>query len=330
MPQGCVGSNPTPRTLPEPTVLGSTPFERGEVLAKYLGFLLSSKSLKASTVERKVRALKSLLRHGVALNPESVISFLNTVNWSSGTKDLVLDAFKDYLRMEGLNVDLPKVRVEEKLPFIPSEGELESLIAATKGKTMVFLKLLKETALRPIEAWRLKWSDIDFSNAAITVSPAKYGKARKLKVSEETVKLLMNLPKKNSNVFSPSGNPEKFEQELNHFARNFGKIRRRLAERIGNERLKLISFRTFRHWKATTEYLKFRDIIYVKEFLGHKSITNTTRYIHLAKAITRQANEWICKTASNIEEAKQLIEQGFEYVTEMDGIKLFRKPKLMA
>ncbi|MEM2466620.1 MAG: hypothetical protein QXZ47_04925 [Candidatus Bathyarchaeia archaeon] len=61
--------------------------------------------LKASTVERKVRALKSLLRHNVALNPESVISFLNSVNWSCGTKDLVLDAFKDYLRMEGLNAE---------------------------------------------------------------------------------------------------------------------------------------------------------------------------------------------------------------------------------
>jgi len=75
------------------------------------------------------------------------------------------------------------------------------------------------------------------------------------------------------------------------------------------------------------EYLKFKDIIYVKEFLGHKSIINTTRYIHLANAITRQTGEWICKTAQTVEEAKQLIEQGFEYVCEMEGKKLFRKPK---
>jgi integrase len=117
------------------------------------------------------------------LNPEAVISFLNSVSWSSGTKDLVLDAFKDYLRMEGLRADLPKVRVEEKLPFIPSESELEALITATRGRLTVFLRLLKETALRPIEAWRLKWSDIDFGNCTIAVSPAKYGKARKLKIS---------------------------------------------------------------------------------------------------------------------------------------------------
>ena len=318
-----MGSNPTPRTF----VGTYRTFREEEVLARFISYLLGKGVLKPSTIERKVRALKSLLRHGVSLNPEAVISFLNSVSWSSGTKDLVLDAFKDYLRMEGLKADLPKVRVEEKLPFIPSESELEALITATRGRLTVFLRLLKETALRPIEAWRLKWSDIDFANCTIAVSPAKYGKARKLKISMETANLLMKLPRENSYVFSPSGNPERFEAELNHFTRNFEKVRRRIAERTANQRFKLISFKTFRHWKATMEYLKFKDIIYVKEFLGHKSIINTTRYIHLANAITRQTSEWICKTAQTVEEAKQLIEQGFEYVCEINGVKLFRKPK---
>ena len=322
-----MGSNPTPRTFIG--TYGSYHFPQEEVLARFISYLLGKGMLKPTTIERKVRALKSLLRHGVALNPESVISFLNSVSWSSGTKDLVLDSFKDYLRMEGLNIELPKVRVEEKLPFIPSESELEALITAARGKLTVFLKLLKETALRPIEAWRLKWSDIDFANCTVAVSPAKYGKARKLKISMETLNLLMKLPRKNSYVFSPSGKPERFEAELNHFTRNFEKIRRRIAERTANSRFKLISFKTFRHWKATMEYLKFKDIIYVKEFLGHKSIINTTRYIHLANAISRETSEWICKTAQTVEEAKQLIEQGFEYVCEMEGKKLFRKPKVL-
>ncbi|MEM3733291.1 MAG: tyrosine-type recombinase/integrase [Candidatus Bathyarchaeia archaeon] len=145
--------------------------------------------------------MKSLLRHGVALTPEAVVSFLNSVNWSCGTKDLVLDAFKDYLRMEGLNVDLPKVGVEEKLPFIPSESELDALINVARSKLMVFLRILKETAVRPIEAWRLKWMDIDFNDATLTVTTAKYGNARKLKVSEETVKLLMNIPERTVTCF---------------------------------------------------------------------------------------------------------------------------------
>jgi len=38
-------------------------------------------------------------------------------------------------------------------------------------------------------------------------------------------------------------------------------------------------------------------------------------------------DEYHSATAKTIEEAKQLIETGFEYVTEMEDIKLFRKRK---
>lgn len=34
-----------------------------------------------------------------------------------------------------------------------------------------------------------------------------------------------------------------------------------------------------------------------------------------------------CRTAKTLEEVKELIESGFEYVTDMDGFKLFRKRK---
>jgi hypothetical protein len=37
--------------------------------------------------------------------------------------------------------------------------------------------------------------------------------------------------------------------------------------------------------------------------------------------------EYLSATATSIEESKRLIESGFEYVTELDGVKLFRKRK---
>ncbi|MEM3728855.1 MAG: hypothetical protein QXF75_06660 [Candidatus Bathyarchaeia archaeon] len=40
-----------------------------------------------------------------------------------------------------------------------------------------------------------------------------------------------------------------------------------------------------------------------------------------------KTDEYICKAAKTIEEATQLIEAGFEYVTEINNIKLFRKRK---
>jgi integrase len=276
-----------------------------------------------------VKTIKSLLKHGVDLaNPDSVVYFLNTCNWENGTKDIAIDSYRDYLDMLGLTeIKLPHFRREDKLPFIPSEKEIDSLIASTTKKVSTFLSVLKDTAMRPIEAWRLKRIDVDVTNRCVTVTPAKYSKARKLRISEHTLNMLMALPRKNKYVFSPTGNQERFEDELEHFTRNYQKQRKRIAIKLENPRLNEISLRTFRHWKATMEYVRTRDIIHVKEMLGHVNIKNTLKYIHLANAIAQRTDEFVCKVAKTIEDATRLIEQGFEYVTEIDGVKLFKKRK---
>jgi hypothetical protein len=62
--------------------------------------------------------------------------------------------------------------------------------------------------------------------------------------------------------------------------------------------------------------------------LGHKHTMTTEIYINMEKmAFNVTSNEYIVKVASNLEEACQFLEVGFEYVTEIDGKKLFRKRK---
>jgi hypothetical protein len=58
--------------------------------------------------------------------------------------------------------------------------------------------------------------------------------------------------------------------------------------------------------------------------LGHKNIKNTLIYTQL---ITFENDDYICKVASDIKQATELIESGFEFVCEMDSKKLFRKRK---
>ncbi len=45
------------------------------------------------------------------------------------------------------------------------------------------------------------------------------------------------------------------------------------------------SFLSFRHWKATREYHKTRDLIHVQEVFGHADIKSTMAYINLEKAL---------------------------------------------
>ncbi|MGC9095178.1 MAG: tyrosine-type recombinase/integrase, partial [Candidatus Bathyarchaeia archaeon] len=94
-------------------------------------------------------------------------------------------------------------------------------------------------------------------------------------------------------------------------------------------RILQITFKTLRHWKATMEYHRTKDILHVKQILGHKSINNTLIYITLAEELFKDKLEYISKVAKNVKEACALIEAGFEYVTGEydDGGKIFRKPK---
>jgi len=62
--------------------------------------------------------------------------------------------------------------------------------------------------------------------------------------------------------------------------------------------------------------------------LGHRDLRNTLIYINLEKAIFQNADEeYHVKVAENLDEACRLLEVGFEYVTNLNGAKLFRKRK---
>jgi hypothetical protein len=74
------------------------------------------------------------------------------------------------------------------------------------------------------------------------------------------------------------------------------------------------------------EYHRTKDILYVKELLGHKNIQNTLVYTHL---VNFEDDEFHTAVADSTEKACKLVEAGFEYVTGEynDGGKIFRKRK---
>lgn len=76
------------------------------------------------------------------------------------------------------------------------------------------------------------------------------------------------------------------------------------------------------------EYHKTHDPLYVRDFLGHKSITNTEIYVTIERTIFQtQTDEFNVKVATSLEEFAKLLEVGFEYVSDYDGKKILRKRK---
>ena len=154
-------------------------------------------------------------------------------------------------------------------------------------------------------------------NKIIRITPEKGGEPRIFQISEKLATMLGQLPKVSTRIW-------KIKSSKN-LGRQFRRERKRVAHKLGNPRLLQIHLHTLRHWKATIEYAKTKDILYVQKLLGHRSLKTTLRYTQLIAL--PQSQEYICKAAKTVKEAKQLIEAGFEYVTDMNGVKLFRKLK---
>jgi len=58
--------------------------------------------------------------------------------------------------------------------------------------------------------------------------------------------------------------------------------------------------------------------------LGHKNINSTLLYTQL---ISFENEEFAVRAVDNLDKACDLVEAGFEYVTDMEGKKIFRKRK---
>jgi integrase len=252
-------------------------------------------------------------------NPESVKSIISLQdNWSLSTKATVVAAYSKYASMNNLQWIRPKYKGTNKIPFIPLESEIDALIAYCGKKTSTILLLLKETAMRIGEALDLEWTDVNFESRTIVLNkPEKHSNARCFKISEKLCSMLLRLKKDEVLVF---GRGSKHSVIC-----NFRSQRKKAAIALANPRFRQIHFHTLRHWKATTEYHKTKDILHVMRLLGHKSINNTLIYTHLIDF--EQSDEYTSATATTIEQAQKLIESGFDYVTEIGEVKLFRKRK---
>ena len=101
--------------------------------------------------------------------------------------------------------------------------------------------------------------------------------------------------------------------------------RERTAEKLCKHELLKIPLKNLRNYSGAKLYYKTQDPIAVMRHLRHKKLETTMHYI---RGITIGGEEeYTCKTAQTIQEATELIENGFQYVTDIERVKLFRKRK---
>ena len=293
---------------------------RGQLLQ--FAFYCQKEGMKPATIRTFSSAMKRLSKTSDINNPESVKEGLGKMQVTENTKVSYCVAYTVFLKFQGKSWFAPRYKYRQKLPpFLPTEEEINGLIAGCGPKTATLLQLMKETGLRIGECLSLTWINVNFETKVVTLADAEKGSLpRVFRVSLKLLGMIGRLSRKTDKIF---GTMKRGTAEC-----CFRISQKRIAQKLSNPRIAKIHFHLIRHWFGTNLYHKTKDMDHVRRQLGHRNIMNTQIYVNMEQAFFAEgSDDYTVKVASTVEEATALIEIGFEYVTDMEGKKLFRKRK---
>ena len=87
-----------------------------------------------STIKCSINILMRLNKLCNLEDPESAKNALANLKWSNNTKNGVAGILKVYYQFLQIPYEKPKYAKQHKLPFIPTEEELDTLIASATTK----------------------------------------------------------------------------------------------------------------------------------------------------------------------------------------------------
>jgi integrase len=187
-----------------------------------------------------------------------------------------------------------------------------------------FCFTLKETAARPVEALRIEWNDIDFANKKIAINhPAKENNTRTIRVCDDLINMLQQLPRKGKAVFTYG--------EYQYAEKGFRRMRQRAIAKTGNKELRKIHFYTCRYWRATTERHTKGNPDSVQYLLGHRSLAYVGLYAKLSVEYFGDNQEYDVQEADDNDKPRirLLLSKGYNPMlnTQDGGVHYFRKAK---
>lgn len=178
------------------------------------------------------------------------------------------------------NTQLPMRRFDTYLPFVPSQEETFTFINTLpdiKQKAMV--AIMYSSGLRIGEVCHLKYEDISRSRMQIHITHGKNRSDRYAQLSKYALDIL-------TKYWFECGRPKGWlfpKQTDSSRPIDTFFLSRHIHEhedRLGWPRR--ITCHSFRHAFGTHLYENGTDLLTIKALLGHKSLSSTTVYVHLA------------------------------------------------
>ncbi|MDA5092477.1 integrase arm-type DNA-binding domain-containing protein [Aliiroseovarius sp. KMU-50] len=205
------------------------------------------------------------------------------------------------LREEGANPTrrIKKYREEEKKRYLSDQeqyrlGQVLQDVLAEGSETIHVVSaylLLMLTGCRRNEIQTLKWDYVHYNH--LDLPDSKTGR-RRIPLPREAYDILMSLPRREGNPYAILGTTD--EGHITDLERPW----RRIRERAG---LPDVRIHDLRHTYASVAMKDGIDPFTLKEILGHKNLTTTLRYAHLADdAVQRAAGSVASRLAGTLQQ----------------------------
>lgn len=235
---------------------------------EYLGLLIKMQNNGASqyTITNTDKVLSFLSRHCNIQEPEQIKNFIAKHNVSEGYKQLLCIAYNRYTKYAGIQWQMPKYHENAKSIKIPTKEKVEMLIARAKSPLSIKLQISAETGFRPVEILGLKTKDIDLEQRKLHPTTAKNGAPKTGRMSLNLKDILAECI--NKHQLKP--NDKLFNGTPEAYGNDYREMRNHLSDKLHDPTIRTIRLYDLRHYCATMEYAKTRDILHVKQQMGHK------------------------------------------------------------
>lgn len=250
-----------------------------EIIIEFLDYLENDRKNSISTRNQRLASLKSFFKY-VQYNEPSLFDLCTQI------------------------LSIKNKKVPNKMISYFSEEEIKIIISHLNKennlKYLTLLCVLYETGARVSELINIKICDINLSDTASITLYGKRNKIRIVPISNELVKLI-NKYFKNQYVDYGEGLLlySKNHKQYSRFGINF--IINSLVDKLKLEYPNYFKENyhphSFRHSKATHLYNNGTPLLYIKDFLGHSTITTTEIY---ATPDSKKQRELILENAQEI------------------------------
>jgi integrase len=250
-------------------------FSRKKVIVKILNNYLKNKLIQDISIEELEIIQSDYIKTKHSINyVNNIIKILKAMftkayDWELIDED-VLKRVRKVKQLKGEN---------KRLRYL-SEEEAERLISHCEPYLKPVVITALNTGMRKSEILHLTWDRVDLKNRLILLDKTKNGERREVPINNTLFQTLSGLTRhlKCGYIFY---NPDTLKPYYD-LKKSFGKA-------LKKAHILDFRFHDLRHTFASRLVMKGVDLTTVKELLGHKSITMTLRYSHLASAHIQNA-----------------------------------------